>query len=31
VLNDCLAIRAEQDAAEAEAEDGDEDVHSRVH
>jgi hypothetical protein len=27
VLNDCLAIRAEQD----EAEDGDDDVHSRVH
>jgi hypothetical protein len=29
VLGDCLALRAEQD--EAEAEDGDDDVHSRVH
>ena len=30
VLNDCLAMRAEQDAAE-DAEDDGEDVHSRVH
>ena len=29
VLNDCLAMRQEQD--EADAEDGDDDVHSRVH